>query len=68
MEKNDIINDDVRANQANTVTWVGFFTNVVLTILKLCAGILGKSNAMIADAIHSISDFATSFSMFFTFL
>ncbi len=59
MEKNDIINDDVRANQANTVTWVGFFTNVILTALKLCAGIFGRSNAMIADSIHSLSDFAT---------
>jgi cation diffusion facilitator family transporter len=41
------------------VTWVGFFANVVLSIAKLLAGIFGRSGAMIADAVHSISDFAT---------
>lgn len=41
------------------VTWVGFFVNLVLSIAKLLAGIFGRSGAMIADAVHSISDFAT---------
>jgi cation diffusion facilitator family transporter len=41
------------------VTWVGFFANLVLSIAKLLAGIFGRSGAMIADAVHSISDFAT---------
>ena len=34
--------------------------NILLSIFKLAAGILGNSSAMIADAIHSISDFATT--------
>jgi cation diffusion facilitator family transporter len=33
--------------------------NLALTILKLAAGIAGHSGAMIADAVHSLSDFAT---------
>ncbi|HOA46143.1 MAG TPA: cation transporter, partial [Paludibacteraceae bacterium] len=37
------------------VTWVGFFANLVLSIAKLLAGIFGRSGAMIADAVHSIS-------------
>lgn len=41
------------------VTWVGFFVNLFLSIGKLLAGILGHSGAMIADAVHSASDFAT---------
>ena len=41
------------------VTWVGFFASLVLSIAKLLAGIFGRSGAMIADAVHSISDFAT---------
>ncbi|MDD2538947.1 MAG: cation diffusion facilitator family transporter [Bacteroidales bacterium] len=41
------------------VTWVGFFTNLLLSAGKMAAGILGRSGAMIADAIHSISDFLT---------
>lgn len=41
------------------VTWVGFFVNLALSIGKLLAGILGRSGAMVADGVHSISDFAT---------
>lgn len=50
---------DSRAYQANRITWIGFFSNLVLTLLKLLAGILGRSAAMIADAVHSVSDFGT---------
>ena len=42
------------------VTWVGFFVNLALSIGKLLAGIFGRSGAMVADAVHSISDFATT--------
>ena len=48
-----------RANKANRVTWVGFYLNLVLVIFKMAAGIVGHSAAMIADAVHSLSDFAT---------
>lgn len=48
-----------RTSAANRVTWVGFFLNLVLTAFKLLAGIIGHSGAMVADAAHSLSDFAT---------
>jgi cation diffusion facilitator family transporter len=35
------------------------FVNILLFIFKLLAGIIGRSGAMIADALHSASDFAT---------
>ena len=41
------------------VTLVGGAVNVVLLIFKFIAGILGNSAAMIADAVHSFSDFVT---------
>lgn len=41
------------------VTWIGFAVNLALSAGKLAAGILGHSSAMVADAIHSASDFAT---------
>lgn len=41
------------------VTWAGSFVNFLLVIFKFIAGILGHSVAMIADAVHSLSDFAT---------
>lgn len=50
---------DIRAVKANRVTWVGFFVNLILVTFKLVAGIIGNSAAMIADALHSLSDFAT---------
>jgi len=48
-----------RTSAANRVTWVGFFANLLLTALKLASGLIGHSGAMIADAVHSLSDFAT---------
>lgn len=50
---------DSRLKQINKVTIVGFFVNLLLTIAKVIAGIIGKSSAMVADGIHSLSDFAT---------
>lgn len=44
---------------AARVTWVGFVWNLVLTAFKFTAGVVGRSPAMIADAVHSVSDFAT---------
>lgn len=39
---------------------VGILGNIVLAAFKLFAGIIGKSGAMISDAVHSLSDvFAT---------
>lgn len=38
---------------------LGMFVNIVLFAFKLVAGIVGRSGAMIADAVHSASDFAT---------
>ncbi len=48
-----------RQKEANRITWIGFFSNMVLTVFKIVAGILGNSAAMIADAAHSVSDFVT---------
>ncbi len=41
------------------VTWVGFWTNAVLAVLKIGAGVIGRSGAMVADGVHSVSDFVT---------
>ena len=39
---------------------VGILGNVLLAAFKLFAGIIGKSGAMVSDAVHSLSDvFAT---------
>ena len=51
--------DADRVKEVYKVTIAGSIINVVLLVLKFAAGILGHSAAMIADAIHSLTDFAT---------
>jgi len=41
------------------VTIAGGVINIVLLLFKFIAGIIGNSTAMIADALHSFSDFIT---------
>lgn len=43
------------------VTWVGFWVNAFLMVLKLAIGWYGHSDALVADGVHSLSDFATDF-------
>ena len=44
----------------NRLSVVGIFGNVALAAFKLLAGLLGRSGAMVSDAVHSLSDvFAT---------
>ena len=41
------------------ITLVGALVNAILIVLKLLAGVFGKSSALIADGVHSISDLFT---------
>ena len=41
---------------ATRVSLVSMITNVILTVLKLAAGLIAHSGAMISDALHSASD------------
>lgn len=51
------MNEDVK--RARHVTWVGFWCNAGLGTAKVLAGIFGHSGAVIADGVHSFSDFLT---------
>ena len=48
-----------RNREIYKVTLIGSVINVVLLLFKFIAGFLGHSAAMIADAVHSLSDFVT---------
>lgn len=52
-------NNTIRAGLK--ATWVGVAANVVLVIFKLWAGIESRSQALIADGIHSFSDLFSDF-------
>ena len=52
---------EIRTKQIYRVTLLGMFVNMALFAFKLIAGIVGRSGAMVADAVHSMSDLATDF-------
>ena len=59
--ENKVVDDEAKTRERKIyrVTLMGSAINVVLLVLKFVAGILGNSAAMIADAVHSLSDFLT---------
>lgn len=52
---------DVDLSLIRRVTWTGFYVNALLMILKIVVGFYGHSDALVADGVHSMSDFATDF-------
>ncbi len=48
-----------RAKELTLVTIIGSIGNLALLVFKFVAGIVGHSAAMVADAVHSLSDFVT---------
>lgn len=59
-EEQQLAKDDAqRAKTIYRVTIWGGVVNVLLIIIKFFAGFFGRSSAMIADAVHSFSDFIT---------
>lgn len=53
------MDNDLRTKKIYKVTLVGALCNIFLLVFKFAAGVLGNSAAMIADAVHSLSDFVT---------
>jgi len=51
--------DKEEACAGRRVTWVGAFADSFLIVCKFTAGIFGHSQALIADAVHSVSDLFT---------
>ncbi len=48
-----------RGVSGHRVTLVGAFVNSLLIALKMTTGVVGQSQALIADAVHSVSDLFT---------
>ena len=48
-----------RKQETNRITLWGVAVNLVLAIIKISGGILGQSQALLADGIHSLSDLAS---------
>jgi len=58
-DKVSLLNDASRDKIIRKVTWIGFFANLVLAAIKFAAGFFGKSQAVMADAIHTLTDLTT---------
>ena len=59
MNSTKTLNERKREHTIYRVTLGGSVVNFLLLLFKFVAGILGGSAAMIADAVHSLSDFIT---------
>jgi cation diffusion facilitator family transporter len=54
-----------RAAAATRSTWVSVAVNLVLTLAQITAGIMARSQALIADGIHTLSDLVADFVVLF---
>lgn len=50
-----------RAAAASRSTWVSVAVNLVLTSVQIAAGLLTKSQGLVADGVHSLSDLIADF-------
>ena len=54
-----------RAAVASRSTWVSVVVNVVMATTQIVVGVLAKSQALIADGLHSLSDLVSDFVVLF---
>ena len=54
-----------RAAAGSRSTWVSVSVNVFLTVTQVTVGILSKSQGLVADGIHSLSDLVADFVVLF---
>jgi cation diffusion facilitator family transporter len=50
---------DQRRKHINRVTYWGVLVNILLSAAKLIGGVIGQSQALVADGLHSVSDLAS---------
>ena len=55
----ELMDSRLRERRIYKVTLYGAIANVLLCVAKLIAGVIGRSSAMIADGVHSLSDLIT---------
>jgi cation diffusion facilitator family transporter len=63
--EDDLHSPAERAAAASRSTWVSVGVNLVLTVTQIAVGVLAKSQGLIADGIHSLSDLVADFVVLF---
>lgn len=56
-----LMSGSIKNNPAVRITWIGLFVNVALAVSKGIGGVYFHSQALVADAIHSVSDMVADF-------
>ncbi len=59
-KRGESLNQEERIELGNRISKVTILCNLILSLCKLSAGIIGKSSAMIADGVHSLSDITST--------
>ena len=54
-----------RAAAGSRCTWVSVWVNLALTVTQIAAGLMTKSQGLVADGIHSLSDLVSDFVVLF---
>ena len=54
-------NASERARAASRSTWVSVIVNLLLTLAQISAGVFTKSQGLVADGVHSLSDLIADF-------
>jgi cation diffusion facilitator family transporter len=54
-----------RAAAASRSTWVSVLVNVLLSIVQIGVGVVSKSQGLVADGLHSLSDLVSDFVVLF---
>jgi cation diffusion facilitator family transporter len=57
----------IAGRQIKSITYLGMVINVALSVIKIVIGLLAASLALVADGIHSLSDFATDIAVLLGF-
>ncbi len=53
------LNNEERKQATNRITYWGVAVNLFLSVIKIFGGVIGQSQALLADGIHSVSDLAS---------
>jgi cation diffusion facilitator family transporter len=59
----DMTTNQIR--QVKLITWIGMLANVLLSVFKITAGYFGRSQTILADGFHSLSDMVTDVAIIF---
>ncbi|RQO56978.1 cation-efflux pump [Paucibacter sp. KBW04] len=60
-QEDSSISPQEKVAAASRSTWVSVIVNVILTSIQIVVGVMAKSQALVADGIHSLSDLVSDF-------